>query len=454
VDGPAEFRWQAFFQQAGEPLFLLDRRGRLLFVNAAWEALTGVSAAQAGGLACTRRRPPTGPDRLETLAFLLHAPAEARRGRPGHARRSVVGMAPPGYWDLEFSPLADGQLLAGILGRIRTAAPGPAAIPLPEPLQRLRERAARGFDLDAFPTSPFWRKVADQARLAARTGTPVLLVGEPGTGKQWLARAVHVASRRDGPFVGLDCGRLPANALGPLVTGTAVPVAGTLYLHEPSLLPRELQAELCRRLTGNTPPAVLAGCGDPAAEVAAGRLLDALRHALGVVTIELPPLRDRLDELDHLVGRFLERSACDGELAASSLTPEAWDLVRAYAWPGNLAELYEVLRTARQRTKKAAIDAADLPAPLRLAVRLDRTAKAPAERPLQLDRVLEEAERRLILLALRKARGNKSRAADLLSIWRPRLLRRMEALGIVDPRDQSPQAQGLDVSDEPAAEGP
>ena len=72
------------------------------------------------------------------------------------------------------------------------------------------------------------------------------------------------------------------------------------------------------------------------------------------------------------------------------------------------------------------------PAPLRLAVRLDRTPEAAGERPLPLDRLLEQAERRLILLALRRARGNKTRAAELLSIWRPRLLRRMEALGIAD----------------------
>ena len=92
----------------------------------------------------------------------------------------------------------------------------------------------------------------------------------------------------------------------------------------------------------------------------------------------------------------------------------------------------EVLRSANTRASDTVIDACHLPARLRLAARLEETPSATPERPVPLDQLLEEAERRLILLALRRARGNRSRAAELLSIWRPRLLRRIEALGIKD----------------------
>jgi DNA-binding NtrC family response regulator len=105
-------------------------------------------------------------------------------------------------------------------------------------------------------------------------------------------------------------------------------------------------------------------------------------------------------------------------------------LVRAYRWPGNLRELLTVLGGAQRRAKSEWIDAADLPAYVRLAVKLE--AKAPGLRPVPLDRVLEQVERRLMVLALRKAQGNKSRAAELLAIWRARLIRRASALGISD----------------------
>ena len=104
--------------------------------------------------------------------------------------------------------------------------------------------------------------------------------------------------------------------------------------------------------------------------------------------------------------------------------------MRAYPWPGNLRELYSVMQGACWRVQGAHIDAVDLPANLRLAVQLERTSASTSERPLALDHVLEQVERRLIVLALRRAKGNKSRAAEWLSVWRPRLLRRMEALGI------------------------
>jgi DNA-binding NtrC family response regulator len=107
--------------------------------------------------------------------------------------------------------------------------------------------------------------------------------------------------------------------------------------------------------------------------------------------------------------------------------------LRAYSWPGNLRELSAVLARAGAAASGPQIDADDLPAYVRLAVKMDQTTDAAEERPLPLDSLLEKVERRLILNALKLAQGNKTRAAELLSIWRPRLLRRMEALGIKDP---------------------
>ena len=171
---------------------------------------------------------------------------------------------------------------------------------------------------------------------------------------------------------------------------------------------------------------------DPAEEVCGGRLLDELYSALAVLTIPIPPLRERRADLPALVDRMLQRGNAEGEPQVKGLSADAWDVVREYAWPGNLRELYAVLSSARRRARTDRITAADLPAAFKLLRRMEETPGRRPERPLPLDALLEEAERRLIDMALRRARGKKARAAEVLEIWRTRLMRRMKALGIGD----------------------
>jgi DNA-binding NtrC family response regulator len=169
---------------------------------------------------------------------------------------------------------------------------------------------------------------------------------------------------------------------------------------------------------------LLAGfADDPRAEVLAGRLLEEFHCLLSTVTIHLPPLRERLADLPWLIDGFLGRTAPLYERPITGLSAEAVDVLRSYRWPGNLTELYEVVRGACFHAQGARVELADLPYHL-------RAAMAPAERTLPLDSLLEQVEARLIRLALRLTRNNKTRAAELLAIWKPRLLRRMEALGI------------------------
>jgi DNA-binding NtrC family response regulator len=185
-------------------------------------------------------------------------------------------------------------------------------------------------------------------------------------------------------------------------------------------------------------PRILAGCSaDPAEEVYAGRLLDELYSSLAVLTLSLPPLRERTADLPALVDRLLERCNAEGGTSIKGLAADAWDIVRSYAWPGNLRELYAVLAAARRHARSERITAADLPASLRLIRRMEETPAPARPRPLPLDALLEEAERRLMELAIRRAGGNKKRAADLLSIPRPRIWRRLKALGLIEEADES-----------------
>jgi transcriptional regulator with PAS, ATPase and Fis domain len=439
-----DFRWPTFFQHAREPVFLLGRHRRLRFVNRAWEQLTGLNAAQARGLACRRRKAAAGDSWEEVLAHALCPPPEVLEGAPSRARRLVPGgEGGPRWWDVEFFPLHDDQGLLGVLGKIIPLTVGPSAsAPLPEELVALREQVAGRYRLEEFTAEvPALRRVAEQARLAGRSRVPVLIVGEDGTGKRWLARTIHTqdASARERTFVALDCERLPAPALDGLLFGdaglTRRPHVGTLYFREPARLPRDLQLRLSAWVAEAAAdgPRVVAGCrAHPADEVRSGRLLDELHAALGTLLIELPPLRDRLASLPWLVERMQERvaaaNAVEGPPRALGLTPEAWEILRAWSWPGNLRELYAALAGAGARARGERVTAADLPAYLSLG----RAAVPAAERPLPLAQLLQEAERRLILLALRRARGNKTRAAEILSLWRARLLRRMGALGIAE----------------------
>src|SRR5262249_31787422 len=213
-------------------------------------------------------------------------------------------------------------------------------------------------------------------RGAGRRGLPLrvalLLVGESGTGKHWLARTVHHQGlQREGTFVALDCARLPPALLAAILFGDAglarSPGVGTYYLQEPAQLPGDLQERLGQLLEAAAPdpgsearrPRLTAGCSpDPAAAVRAGRLLEGLFCQLGVLTIALPPLRERLADLPFLVERFLART--DEPSRVKGLTPAAWDVLRGYRWPGNLRELNAVLASARERAAGERLDAADV----------------------------------------------------------------------------------------------
>jgi transcriptional regulator with PAS, ATPase and Fis domain len=450
------FRWQALFQRCAEPIFVLDRRRRLLFVNRAWEKLTGMTAVQAHILAGRRPRPvAVGDSTEEVLAHVLTPPPEVLQGAGGHVRRLLPGGPARRWWDVEFLPLRQEGEQGGylILGRIRPiAAVEPTGeTPLPEKLVNLRQERVERYSLDAWASSlPAVRRLVEQVRLAEQVTVPVLLVGEAGTGKQTLARTIHYRSpRRDGACAALDCERLPSEAVAAFLFGErAAGRAGVaaVYLREPACLPRDVQLRLAESIArrsaagaeDKTVPRIFAGCTvAPGQAVRAGRLLDVLAGALGTLVLEVPPLRERQADLPDLVERLLERASAGRDVGVTSLSADAWTLVRGYTWPGNVRELDAILRTACSRAGSGSLRAADLPAELRRAVEREQTPPRPVERALPLEQLLEEAERRLILLALRRTRGHKARAARLLSIPRPRLWRRMVKLGIVDTEEDA-----------------
>src|SRR5262245_55750296 len=339
------FRWQALFQQSREPIFVLDRRRRLLFANRAWEALTGRLFYDLRGLACTRRK--SGAEHA-ALAAVLSPPPEALDGRSARVQRPPPKSASgPPWWEIDFLPLAGDDGPIGILGRIRAEA---SDTTLPRPVTEsdagLRQRVAEQHRLESLDGQfPALASVLTHARLAARLRCPVLIVGAAGTGKRWLAHAIHCASaERDRPFLALDGVALPASAVNGVLFGPLGLYqsggAGSIYVREPSRLTLDVQDELAQRLgdSADTGPRIIAGTtsvADPAKAVADGTMLQALFAALAVMTIRLPPLRERSQDLPALIAVLLERLSS----TPRTVSPEAGECLVAYAWPGNVTEL-------------------------------------------------------------------------------------------------------------------
>src|SRR5579884_4007950 len=172
ASSPRFFRWQAVFQRTTDPLFVLDRRRRVLFVNRAWEELTGLSLERVRGLPCRQPRPASAHAPLEdVLGHVLTPPGEVRGGSVARSRRWFPGRpncpARRGWWDLEFFPLGQGGEQKGvlILGRVAATRPEESATltPVPERVMALREKAVRRLALDTVlfeSTVPAVRRLA------------------------------------------------------------------------------------------------------------------------------------------------------------------------------------------------------------------------------------------------------------------------------------------------------
>jgi transcriptional regulator with PAS, ATPase and Fis domain len=435
------FRWQALFQHSPDAFFLLNHQRRILHVNPAWETATDIPLADARGLVC-RRRSGTESTALDAIAAALAPPPEVLEGRPARVRRRVAGVKrTPLWWDIDFSPFRDGKGRLRVLGKLSVAEVEevPRVPPLPERLVQLRERLEPRYGFDSLASEVLtMRRVAEQARLASQSRTPVLIVGEAGVGKEGVARVIHHQGlHRERHFAAVDCAALPADALEQVLVGGAglltMPGLGTLYLREVSRLPRDLQERVVERLLdASTPtgPRLIGSTVDPAGEVQSQRLLDRLHIALSTLVIQVPPLRERRADLPHLIDQVLARLNAIGIKRVESINPAARTMLTEHDWPGNLTELNQVLASAWRRTEGTAIDTAQLPRYLRQKQAVAEEAAVQASRGLPLAKILEEVERRLLLVALKECKGNKTRAAKLLDIWRPQMLRRMEKLGI------------------------
>jgi len=306
--------------------------------------------------------------------------------------------------------------------------------------------------------SPVVRLLVEQARKAAESKSTVLLVGESGTGKEVLARSLHAWSpRATRPFIAVNCVALSEELLESELFGHEkgaftgahqqkpgkfeLANHGTIFLDEVGDIREALQAKLLRVLqeheferVGGTKPIrvdirVIAATNRNLEEaVKGGRFREDLYYRLNVVRLQLPPLRERREDIPSLAEHFLRKYCAETGKTISGFSAEACESLKAHPWPGNVRELENAIERAVVLGGGAEISSADLGL---------RTTDGPHPPPATAEPALgpfhdgvEEFKKELIRRALEQAKGNQTRAAEILGLQRTYLSRLIKNLGL------------------------
>ncbi len=290
----------------------------------------------------------------------------------------------------------------------------------------------------------------------ARSQAPVFIQGESGTGKELVAREIHQAGpRASGPFIAVNCGAIPGELMESEFFGHkkgsftgaisdkeglfAAAEGGTLFLDEVADLPLNMQVKLLRAIQERAIKPIGEQREKPVDvrilsashknlldEVSAGRFRQDLYYRLNVIELQVPPLRERREDIGVLASHFLHRIAAQWEMPASALSPAALEKLGRYAFPGNVRELENILERACTLAESTTIRADDIELP-----ETDEQDKPGATiEPAKLTESLASQEKAAILDALEETRWNKTAAARLLGMTLRQLRYRLTKFGI------------------------
>ena len=315
-------------------------------------------------------------------------------------------------------------------------------------IRRLREELTRRYDFRNLKgNSAPMQAIKNAIRKVADSTATIMVRGESGTGKELVARAIHFnSSRRDRPFIALNCSAFPEHlvedelfghekgaytgAVGRREGRFEMAHGGTLFLDEVGTLTTAIQAKLLRvletrefeRLGGKDTVRVdirlvTATNQDLEKDVGEGRFRQDLYYRLNVVAIELPPLRERTDDIPLLAEHFLDRFCRENSMPRKHLSPDALDCFTAHDWRGNVRELEHTIESLVLLSEGGTITARDLPRALR-----DKTPAgtlagvALPDSGIMLEKHVAEFERTLLANALEKSAGKKKEAAQQLGL--------------------------------------
>ena len=308
-------------------------------------------------------------------------------------------------------------------------------------VQLLRRRlAALAPGTDMIGSGPAMQRVFELVKKVAPANASVIITGESGTGKEVVARAIHsLSARKDKPFVALNCGAIPPTLIESELFGYErgaftgadqrrmgnfdLAHNGTLFLDEIGELPLELQAKFLRVLEerkirrlggrGEVEVDVRVLCAtnrDLKEEIRRGRFREDLYFRLHVFTIALPTLKERHEDIPILVHHFIEKYNAETGKRVQGVSPGALEVLRSYAWPGNIRELRNTVERAMILAEGDVIGEEHLP-PDMMGTRPEAaTLRVPLGIPL------DKVEKEYILASLQRNGGNKARTAELLGI--------------------------------------
>lgn len=428
---------RALAQQSPAAVFILNPNHRLQYVNPAWEQLTGRTLAQVRGTRVSAERKSASPF-WQSLA----PPPEVWSGQSQTVRRPAPEQeSGPPWWDIAFLPIPGIGNTMTVMATISVVGVPPARGEYREPasLAALRFQTAQRYAFDRLTgPSVASERLLSQVRFAARTTQAIWLSGEPGTGKETIARIIHQNGlTADHAFIAVDAGCLEAYLVESLLFGKggllAAPVLGTLYLAEPHRLPPLVQSRIAEWFdpisSAPLPRLICSGLRSPGEELAAGTLIPPFHTRICVTEISVPPLRDRFTDLPNILERIhpILSELTDKPVEFSS---DCVSALTSYHWPGNLRELMDVLAVAARNADSGVMEVQHLPRFLQEKHLIAKHPLPPKGREWTLDQILESVERRLIEQALTDNNGSQTAAAEQLGIFRTRLGRRIEALGI------------------------
>jgi DNA-binding NtrC family response regulator len=336
---------------------------------------------------------------------------------------------------------------------------------LREENRSLREALGKRYEFkNIVARSGKMQEVLATVERVAPTNSTVLLGGESGSGKDLIARAIHQHSRRaSGPFIKINCTAIPENLLESELFGYEkgaftgavssklgkfeLADKGTIFLDEIGDVPGTIQVKLLRVLQdrdfehlGGTKTlkvdvrVVAATNQDLRAALEQGSFREDLYYRLNVVPINIPPLRERKEDIPYLVDHFLERFARESGKPIQGITPAAQKTLMEFHWPGNVRELENIIERAVALSSGDVIDVADI----RLDLSPMKPGAAPAANAVAFPpegTTLEQFEDEIIKEALRRAGGNKSQAARSLGLSRNALRYRLAKMGVPDEED-------------------
>jgi two-component system response regulator PilR (NtrC family) len=346
---------------------------------------------------------------------------------------------------------------------------------------RLRAQISRESPRDLLGRSEPMRRIVDLVQRIATSKSTVLITGESGTGKERIARAIHdLSDRASAPFLVVNCGAIPEALMeselfghdkGAFTGATSRTLGifreadgGTVLLDEVGELPTALQVKLLRVLqerkvrgVGAATEArvdvrVLAATNRNVEEdVKNGKFRQDLYYRLNVIRIEVPPLRDRREDIPELAEFFLSRCCAEHNKQIRGFTPDALRALDGYAFPGNVRELENILERAVTLASGQTIGLGDLPRELSGASSLPTPALVtlPVE-GCNLDDVVGELERRLIVQALERTGGVRTQAAKLLGVTLRSLRYRLQKLALADAGDTDVEPPSSDSDGTPS----